>query len=62
MQRMPVIVSPELRNAELRWLEKPSQRDFSVFIALEVKRVHQSCLELQTAAGQRARENHSVEQ
>jgi hypothetical protein len=35
---MPVIVSPEFRKAETRWLEKASQRDFSVFIALEVKR------------------------
>ena len=55
MQRMPVIVSPELRNAEPRWLEKAIPRGFSVLIAPEVKTTDRSCLELQIAAGQSAR-------
>ena len=36
MQRMPVIVSPELSKAEAHWLEKASPRDFSFVSALEV--------------------------
>jgi hypothetical protein len=55
MQRMPVIVSPELRNAEARWLEKVIPHNFSLLTALEFETTVQSCHELQTAAGQSAR-------
>ena len=55
MQRMPVIVSPELRNAEARWLDKSSPRYFSFLTALKVKTALLSYLELQTVAGQNAR-------
>ena len=55
MQRMSVIVSSELINKEARWLEKSSPHNFPFLTALEFETAVQSCLELQTAAGQSAR-------
>jgi hypothetical protein len=55
MQRMPVFVSPEPRNAEAHWLEKANPHNFSFLTALKVETAVQSCLGRQTAAGQNAR-------